>query len=253
MIAQLPVTHDHQALSAALEERLDPQPEQNDDDDDADAAAAAANTEGVVTDKAAGETTTALAAAPAPDPPQSDDPQQAHSQPAPGPQSVDGKSPMLTIIRSKGFVWLSTSNHIMYYWAQAGKTFELKAHAVWWSCTPHYRWPTEEKEIAGIKQDFGEHNQDQRQAIVFIGVKMDEAAITKLMDSCLLNDEEFALYQHHVKRMQLEALEKAERRRKRREERVAQMQQAQKMAQIQEAQMIAQMQEARQQLGLQTE
>eukprot|EP00966_Prymnesium_polylepis_P277990 6423015-Prymnesium_polylepis.1 len=42
-------------------------------------------------------------------------------------------SPMLSLIRSKGFVWLSNSDSQIFYWALAGKHFELK------QCVPHAR------------------------------------------------------------------------------------------------------------------
>ena len=44
-----------------------------------------------------------------------------------------GKPVMHSLIRSKGFVWLSNSHPQMFYWALAGKHFELKAYATWWA------------------------------------------------------------------------------------------------------------------------
>lgn len=44
------------------------------------------------------------------------------------------------------------------------------------------------------REDWDEDCADRRQEVVFIGQHMDEAAIRKLLDECLLNDEEMVLY-----------------------------------------------------------
>ena len=104
---------------------------------------------------------------------------------------------MQTLIRSKGFVWLSNSDSQMFYWALAGKHFELKQYATWWQCVPREEWPEDELEVANISKDFDGEYGDRRQALVFIGVRMDRAAITALLDECLLNDQEMASYRQH--------------------------------------------------------
>jgi len=79
----------------------------------------------------------------------------------------------------------------------AGKHFELKQYATWWQCVPRDEWPEEPKEVATILKDFeGEHG-DHRQELVFIGVKMDKEAITRMLDECLLRDEEMVSYVQH--------------------------------------------------------
>ena len=50
----------------------------------------------------------------------------ATGRPTPPPQ---GSSPMHSLIRSKGFIWLSNSHMQIFYWALAGKHFELKQPA----------------------------------------------------------------------------------------------------------------------------
>ena len=45
-----------------------------------------------------------------------------------------------------------------------------------------------------MKGEYG----DCRQEIVFIGIGMDEAAIIKCMDACLLSDEEFEKFKTDV-------------------------------------------------------
>ena len=106
-------------------------------------------------------------------------------------------SPMLALIRSKGFVWLSNSHPQMFYWALAGKHFELKQYAAWWQCVPQEEWPVDEAEVATIMKDFDGAYGDHRQELVFIGVKMDKAAIVRAFDECLLTDAEMDSYRMH--------------------------------------------------------
>ena len=109
----------------------------------------------------------------------------------------DEASPMHALIRSKGFVWLSNSHAQMFYWALAGKHFELKQYATWWQCVPREEWPESELEVHTIMKDFDGLHGDHRQELVFIGVRMDKEAIVRLLDECLLTDSEMASYKQH--------------------------------------------------------
>ena len=105
---------------------------------------------------------------------------------------------MHSLIRSKGFIWLSNSHMQIFYWALAGRHFELKQYATWWGAVPREEWPTEEKEVAEILKDFAEDGMgDRRQELVFIGVNVDREAITALLDGCLLSDSELLAYNQH--------------------------------------------------------
>lgn len=107
------------------------------------------------------------------------------------------RSPMTALIRSKGFLWLSNSHSQIFYWALAGKHFELTQYATWWQCLARSEWPTNEKEVADIMSDFAGEFGDHRQEIVLIGVNMDRSAITALLDECLLTDKELEAYRKH--------------------------------------------------------
>lgn len=110
------------------------------------------------------------------------------------PTAGAGRSPMRCLIRSKGLVWLSNSHTQIFYWALAGKHFELKHYASWWASHPRDEWPTDEAEVASITKDFEGDMGDRRQELIFVGVNMDAAAITKLLDDCLLRPAEMAEY-----------------------------------------------------------
>ncbi len=57
---------------------------------------------------------------------------------------------------------------------------------------PHAEWPVGSEQRRSIMQDFDPTGDvgDRRQEIVFIGVGMDEAAITAQLDGALLSDDE---------------------------------------------------------------
>ena len=118
------------------------------------------------------------------------------SNPGGGIQSLGESSPMHALIRSKGFIWLSNSHTQMFYWALAGKHFELKQYATWWSCVPRDEWPIEPSEVATIEKEFDDGwIGDHRQELVLIGVRMNKEAIVKLLD-----DQAGGLHQNLGKR-----------------------------------------------------
>ena len=41
------------------------------------------------------------------------------------------------LLRSKGFLWLATSNNLIGAWQQAGNVLRIKAEAQWMCLTPH--------------------------------------------------------------------------------------------------------------------
>lgn len=123
------------------------------------------------------------------------------------PKGEEGAA-MKAIIRSKGFVWIANQHRSAQYWSHAGHYFELRALGLWWAATALDTWPDggagasgEVGKIAGdfaLPGDAAEEWGDRRQEVVFIGVGMDEAAICALMDTCLLTDDEMALYRTQV-------------------------------------------------------
>ncbi|KAG2488742.1 hypothetical protein HYH03_012740 [Edaphochlamys debaryana] len=117
-------------------------------------------------------------------------------------QAIDGEapetgdSPIKTVMRSKGFMWLSSSHATAYYWSHAGQHFEIRDEGDWWAAVPSEDWPTDGAQQDIILNDFDEATAlgDRRQEIVFIGVNMDEAKISAQLDGALLTDDEMAKY-----------------------------------------------------------
>jgi G3E family GTPase len=110
------------------------------------------------------------------------------------------------LLRSKGFVWMGTSGAAAYFMSHAGQYLELLVLGRWWADIPEAEWPAEV--LGEITQDFDTHGThgDRRQELVFIGQfsgsggseGQSQRALEEVLDSCLLDDEEFKEYERTV-------------------------------------------------------
>lgn len=107
-----------------------------------------------------------------------------------------GNSAIKTVLRSKGFMWLANSHTTAYYWSHAGQHFEIRDEGEWWGAVPDSDWPNNKAQRDVVLADFDltTNYGDRRQEIVFIGARMDEAAICDQLDGALLSDEEMVQY-----------------------------------------------------------
>jgi len=96
------------------------------------------------------------------------------------------------LLRSKGFCWIATRPDWIGLWSQAGQVAELSPQAVWWDTVPQDEWPDDPESRAGIMCQFEGEYGDRRQELVFIGRKLDKAAIRAALDGSLLTDAEMA-------------------------------------------------------------
>eukprot|EP01027_Heterolobosea_sp_BB2_P006327 GEZU01009580.1.p1 GENE.GEZU01009580.1~~GEZU01009580.1.p1 ORF type:complete len:419 (+),score=182.80 GEZU01009580.1:418-1674(+) len=97
------------------------------------------------------------------------------------------------VVRSKGFFWLATRMDDSGEWSGAGEVYQFGYGGGWFADIPRDEWPDDDTMRAEIEKDMVPPFGDRRQEIVFIGIKMDCDEISKLLDSCLLTDEEMAL------------------------------------------------------------
>ncbi|KAK9819758.1 hypothetical protein WJX72_002032 [[Myrmecia] bisecta] len=107
-----------------------------------------------------------------------------------------GASPIKSVLRSKGFMWMSHSHATAFYWSHAGQHFEIRDEGDWWAGVPDEDWPEAGPQREVILADFdptGPYG-DRRQEIVFIGAQMDQAAICNQLDTALLTDDEMQKY-----------------------------------------------------------
>ena len=101
------------------------------------------------------------------------------------------------LLRSKGFIWLASANHIMGGLQQAGNILRIQAEGTWMIETKETWQGTISEELI-LKDMTAEDGKvypyaDRRQELVFIGVKLDHRAIQNALDKCLLTDEEMDL------------------------------------------------------------
>ena len=87
------------------------------------------------------------------------------------------------LLRSKGFIWLATSNIFIAGWQQAGNILKIALIGPW------------ENEIREENADLcanitSSKSPDRRQELVFIGMKLKHKVIQEALDKCLLTDEE---------------------------------------------------------------
>ena len=97
------------------------------------------------------------------------------------------------VIRSKGYVWLSSRHNYASLWSQAGPVINIGYAGTWWATVPKDEWPDDSvlrQEIQALGEpEYG----DRRQELVFIGIDMDRHAIWTQLDAALLTREEMAL------------------------------------------------------------
>lgn len=92
------------------------------------------------------------------------------------------------VLRSKGFFWLAADHRVAYEWAQAGGVCTTNPAGFWWAVVDREDWDQPDGERPdqqpGCHPRFG----DRSQQLVFIGQKMDEAAMRSRLDACLLDE-----------------------------------------------------------------
>ena len=94
------------------------------------------------------------------------------------------------LIRSKGYFWLATRPQFAGQWNQAGGIARYGFAGMFWKAVPKKDWPTDPDYLASIKKQWVEPFGDMRQELVFIGQGLDQKAMTKALDKCLLNEED---------------------------------------------------------------
>ena len=94
------------------------------------------------------------------------------------------------LIRSKGFFWLGSRLEYAGQWSQAGGIARYGFAGMFWRSVPKQDWPTDEQTLASIKANWVEPFGDMRQELVFIGQGLDQSAIKKALDECLVSEDD---------------------------------------------------------------
>jgi G3E family GTPase len=90
------------------------------------------------------------------------------------------------VIRAKGHFWLATRPEWVGELSQAGALVRNEAIGFWWADVPKSRWPDDASWRATIQKRWDKVYGDRQQELVFIGIDMDEAAIRRQLDACLI-------------------------------------------------------------------
>ncbi len=94
------------------------------------------------------------------------------------------------LIRSKGYFWLASRPDFAGQWSQAGGIARYGFAGMFWKAIPKENWPDDEDYLASIQKTWVEPFGDMRQELVFIGQNLDQSAIIRALDNCLLSEAE---------------------------------------------------------------
>lgn len=96
------------------------------------------------------------------------------------------------LLRSKGYFWLASRPEYAGQWSQAGGIARYGFAGMFWKSVPEDQWPTDEVHVTAIMKNWVEPFGDMRQELVFIGQNLDQEAMTRALDECLLSESELS-------------------------------------------------------------
>lgn len=97
-----------------------------------------------------------------------------------------------TLLRMKGFLWQASSHDLIGFVSVAGDVARLESPGTW-KCLDANAYTGTDAEKARLRKDWDGDWGDRRQELVFIGQGLKHEEIQKLLDSCLLSDDEMAM------------------------------------------------------------
>ena len=92
------------------------------------------------------------------------------------------------VIRAKGFFWLATRPEWVGELSHAGALIRHNARGIWWAAMPQKYWSDDPAWREAMNRSWDPVYGDRRQEIVFIGIGMNEAAIRRELNACLVGD-----------------------------------------------------------------
>lgn len=92
-----------------------------------------------------------------------------------------------SIIRAKGICWFEDQPLLCYVFEQAGRQVQLQNAGQWYATMPENELKQFRADNPGVNADWDEKFGDRMQKLVFIGQHLDKDAITKELDSCLVD------------------------------------------------------------------
>ncbi len=98
-------------------------------------------------------------------------------------------SPWKGVVRAKGFFWLATRPDHVGELSQAGPVVRTSPRGFWWAAIPRQDWPDDPNSLAALRKRWHKAYGDRRQQLVFIGIDMDEAALRRSLNDCLIGSD----------------------------------------------------------------
>jgi len=102
-------------------------------------------------------------------------------------------APHSGLFRAKGLVWLATRNLLVGGISRAGLQNSCGAAGIWWAALPREEWPTDPALLMEMQETWREPYGDRRQELLLIGGPGRAADAARMLNLCLLTDEEMAL------------------------------------------------------------
>lgn len=96
------------------------------------------------------------------------------------------------IVRSKGIAWCATRNQFALLLSQAGPAANIEPVSYWVAALEEERQKFIRRENPSINKEWHPEYGDRKTQLVFIGTDLDQQAIVKELDSCLLTESELA-------------------------------------------------------------
>ena len=90
------------------------------------------------------------------------------------------------VIRAKGICYFKGEEDVCYIFEQAGKQVQLRNAGAWFATMPENELREMMARDEGLRNDWDPVYGDRMQKLVFIGQKMDQEAIVKALDECLV-------------------------------------------------------------------
>ena len=97
------------------------------------------------------------------------------------------------VLRSKGFFWLASRPELSAVWSQAGSVSTVEVASYWYAVQPRAEWDLEGEELLELQRNWDPVFGDRQQELVIIGQNYDELSLRRMLDACLLTDEEMSL------------------------------------------------------------
>lgn len=94
------------------------------------------------------------------------------------------------VVRAKGYFWLAGRDNKCGELSQAGSFVKTNLAGNWWASIDKKQWPLSNEWGAWLSKIWDKNVGDRRQELVFIGIGMDVEEINRLLDDCLINEEE---------------------------------------------------------------